>query len=375
MPIDAPKFSAHSRRAKHALLAHYLPVWAKVLGGSSQQLRFVDGFAHEGWYEIDGEGVPGSPLVAIEAFKKAFENTQPPCEVKCHFIDNDAKAVRQLESNIRNRSNKPNWIRTQVHHGDFEDAVSQIIKPSPSSPQAPTFVFIDPYGPKGFPFTTIQSILAGPRTEVLINIMWNRAAFNMAKAATQHLYTNMFGGDEWRQLLELPPAEKAPRLVQLYMQKLHSDGGARIARKFDVYKGSELEYWLVFATNSAKGWAEMKRAMWKIDTLNGERYYDTTDPGQLVLFEREPDFSKLKSLLLQRFLGKGPIEIEAIEDYVLIETPFLKEHIRERTLDPMKKCGELEARTAAQTKQNRGYPPGTTITFMEAPPKQASLLW
>jgi hypothetical protein len=68
------------------------------------------------------------------------------------------------------------------------------------------------------------------------------------------------------------------------------------------------DYFLFFATNSPKGMAKMKEAMWKVDQSGEFRFSDATNPAQELLFSREPNFDAFRRAIVARFAGKDGIQ-------------------------------------------------------------------
>ena len=112
----------------------------------------------------------------------------------------------------------------------------------------------------------------------------------------------------------------------------------------------------------------MKAAMWKADPGGGATFSDRTNENQVVLFEPSPDLALLRSMLTERFRGKGLIQINQIERYVLTETPFSETmHLKKATLGPMEKNQPklIEVhRLEGQVNRAGSYPPGTRIKFI-----------
>ena len=98
----------------------------------------------------------------------------------------------------------------------------------------------------------------------------------------------------------------------------------------------------VESSASVEGLKAIKEAMWKVDGSGGLEFSDATDPNQLTLFTPEPDFSQLKRLILERFSAAGPVSVDDIEQFVLVETPFRETHYKLQILKQMEKVGELE---------------------------------
>jgi hypothetical protein len=112
----------------------------------------------------------------------------------------------------------------------------------------------------------------------------------------------------------------------------------------------------------------MKRAMWRADPEGGKTFSNRTDPSQMVMFERSPNLLALRRMLQEQFGRKGWIQIEDVEMFVLLDTPFSEQiHLKRLTLGPM------EREKLIQTKRPRGsqnrigaYPPGTALAFLDS---------
>ncbi len=102
------------------------------------------------------------------------------------------------------------------------------------------------------------------------------------------------------------------------------------------------DYFLFFATNSAKGIQKMKEAMWKVDQSGEFRFSDATNPAQALLFSPQPDYESLKRSIVSRFDG-AQASVAEIEDFVLAETPFRETHYKKQVLAPLERSGAVRA--------------------------------
>lgn len=373
--------------AKHDLLRHYLPVWARILSQDGHKtLMYIDGFSFTGRYTSDedgGPGGPGSPLIALQCFTG---DNAPSATGWFLFVDERQKYIQELELNIAAWPNKRDGDKIKCRCGRFDEAVLPALdvleKRDASARQfhygstrwkeavVPAFVFIDPYGSSGFPMDLLGRVLTLPRTEVFINLMWVRTAFNLKhKEHQEHgVFTKVFGTEAWRELVDKEGEQLARAYLDLYMQRLRAPDGAsaRIVRHFELC-GSDgaLAYWMVFATNSKHGWAKMKEAMWKVDPGGGFSYRDTTAAGQGVLFEKTPNYLLLRRLLQDRFCGRCRVPIEDVEEFVLMDTPFLPAgHLKRKTLGPMEQGGIITVHRPPG-KRAGSFTAGTVMDFPE----------
>ena len=365
MAVD-PYCLQRQTMAKHDLLRHYLPVWARVLAQAGHdKLMYIDGFSFTGRYTSDedgGPGGPGSPLIALECF-----GSQETLAAKglFLFVEEKPQYLKELEQNVAEWPNKRRNDTVKCRAGRFDEQVLPALeelerrqavaarKHRHGSPEwarevIPAFVFIDPYGTAGFPMEIVRRVLALPRTEVFINLMWVRTAYNMKQAQNIESFNRIFGTDEWQAFSHLQGEPLARAYLDLYMRRLRAPegGDAQYVRHFEMCSSDgALAYWMVFASKSRYGLEKMKEAMWKVDRLGGFKYRDTTVVGQIVLFEATPNLFPLRRLLTEHFQGRRDVTIREIEDFVLLETSYLpKSHLKKLTLVPMEDAGKILVR-------------------------------
>ena len=66
------------------------------------------------------------------------------------------------------------------------------------------------------------------------------------------------------------------------------------------------DYYLFYATNNLLGLQKMKEAMWRVDESGEFSFSDNTDPDQLILFAKEPQYDMLRRQVLNQFRGQCP---------------------------------------------------------------------
>lgn len=371
-------------QAKHELLRHYLKLWARVLSQAGHaDLMYVDGFSFAGWYTSDedgGPGGPGSPLIAVEALA---DDPVISARGNFAFIEREAEYAAELEQNLETRAKKRSSDRVRVASGPFVKAIERPLawlesqaregrRHRPGSEQwvkaiVPVFVFIDPYGVAGFPMALVARILALPRSETFINLMWVRTALNLNNPGAQDsdLFTEMFGTDAWRKLTVLRGEELRRAFHDLYLERLRAKDGAdaKFVRSFEMC-GSDgaVVYWMVFCTNSVRGLEKMKEAMWQVDPGGRFQYRDTTARNQTVLFGALSQVSGLRRLLVERFAGQGPVRVEDVIQFVIVETPYLPKHVKPHLRD-LETDGALVATRKANGRAGT-FPDGTVVSFL-----------
>lgn len=362
-------------KAKHELLRTYLRAWARVLSpkgktGGPDTLLYVDGFAFTGMYTSDedgGEGGPGSPLIAMECFTG---DPEPAARGVFVFIEENKEYADELERNLAAWPHRRNQDEYKVRVGDFASGIEKPLAWAEERARQhnviPMFVFVDPYGVEGHSMDIVRRILRLPKAEVFINLMWVRTALNLHNpgAHDSELFTTLFGTEAWRPLLELRGEDLRRAFLDLYLERVRAPDGAEagFARSFEMC-GSDgaVVFWMVFCTNSSKGFEKMKEAMWKVDPGGAFQYKDTTHPGQVVLFQPKPPAGLLQRLLLEHFRGRAGVAVAEVEDFVGVQTIFRREHLRDHALKPLENVGRIAVHRPDGTP--RGSYPAHRVTL------------
>lgn len=287
---------------------------------------YVDGFAGPGEYS---NYATGSPLAALSAAKEARELTGADwiaAKIHCAFIEADDNRCNHLRDKIESIETG-NDIQTHRYCEEFTDGLRQLMKdvPLPFTAQHPLFVFIDPFGATGIPFSVVRQLLTSRCSEVLINLDADgiaRIFYAGEHAAHEQNLNDIFDGDEWRDLLNVrdSPAVFHQKVLQLYKTKLRSIPKVKYVFAFEMRTTEyALNYYLVFASQYYLGLEKMKEAMRKIDQTGGYCFSDAR-VGQNLLFRfDEPEQHSLD--LYNHFRGKKAT-YEELRDFALNESPF-----------------------------------------------------
>lgn len=342
-------------KAKHEILKTYLQSWFPIMGFTFDRIVYIDGFAGPGRYS---KGEDGSPIYALKIardFYHKFEEKLKDKKFVFYFIESNKEHFESLKNEVEQLSlSLPENFRIRMHNNTFADTMINVFEnlDNRGTKLAPTFAFIDPFGTKGIPFNLIQKIMSYNNCEVFINHMYSGVL------RSQHTsdHSELYGTEDWKEYLKIPGG-----LLKLYSNQLKELARVKYTRNFDIRtKNNAPLFELVYATNNIKGLTRMKEAMWKVDPLGNFTFRDTTNPCQIVLFEPEPDFSILKRMLIEKFNGQS-VSISDIEEFVLVDTPFLQGHIKRKTLQPMLKAGEISVKRPPGKKS--GFPKDTTVEF------------
>lgn len=350
------KLAPHTQ-AKHKILDAYLDGWIPILSRWHGRVVFVDGFAGPGQYS---EGEWGSPLIALDA-AATHRADLSSCNLQFVFVEERKDRAKHLETLLtakESRSEVPANIFWAVINETFSNAMTKVLAELGAAQLAPSFIMIDPFGPKGVPFNLITRLAGYAKTEFLISFMYEPISRFIASTEFEAHLDLLFGRPDWRDAIGKSPEEKRRMLHDLYRKQLESLG--LYVRSFQMLDdGNRTEYFLFFATHHKKGISLMKDAMWRVDPRGQYSFSDATDQNQLTLFEAEPDFTQLSEQVVQRFKGTTA-SIEELEDFVLLETAFRPAHLRKHVLIPLEqgRVIEVSGRSRART-----YPRGATIDF------------
>ncbi|AMB60562.1 hypothetical protein AWU67_14015 [Microterricola viridarii] len=348
-------------RAKHDLLERYLGAWYPALASHNKRILFLDGFAGPGVY---ASGEPGSPTIALRTL---LEHSHLPqmSGTEFIFIFNEKDRTRHqklLEVVATEQARHPAWpanVKVFVENENFTSVATEILAQLGTGRLAPTFAFLDPFGYKDVPIKLIADLMKFDRSELFIYFDHNSAVRFSTAGNVDVQFEALFGTDEFK---NAPPASDPNRgtfLRDLYRDQLMKECGFKYVRHFEMVNSQgRTGNYLFFCTRHKLGLEKMKDAMWRVDPQAGNRFSDIL-AGQQVLFDDVVDTGPLRAELKRVFSGRT-VSIEMIEDYVLVNTPFAKTHIKVKTLKPMQLAGEI---SSPNQRRPGTFPSETQVTF------------
>ncbi len=315
--------------AKIAILKNYLHVWFRILGKTrrAQTLLYVDGFAGPGYYKNHNEG---SPLAALSTAAGAISELGDNFiarSLHCAFIEKEKLRFEEMCEAVEPYVGKPKIGVTKVH-GEFANGIAEVKQavPGPFRGEGPLFLFADPFGGTGIPFSTFASCMQADTAELLINLDADGIARIFAAESNngrQEQLTELFGSDCWQKTLTASTDSKqlSLQILNLYKERLRTLPGVRYLWSFAMRgKADTLNYYLVFATKHPLGLEKMKEAMRAIDKTGAYSFSDA-DVNQHILF-RTDDAEVFAEQMFKKFDGQV-LPIDDITTYALNETPFL----------------------------------------------------
>jgi len=315
-------------RIKHQILTRYLPSWATILGSAFDRLYYVDCFAGPGKYEFEGERVDGSPIIAVKAGLE-FAGKNPNKKLGMILVDDDQAQLGQLTICVNSTKPHPENFQAQTRLADSRALIPKIIAGIRKRRSAPSFFLVDPYGhPLSIPM--MNDILAMPRSELLINLMWYRINMDMANDTVAHHVTELFGDEDWKRqpFMHQRGAKKEERFLEYFCGRLSAHYKLPFRIRYDAREdrvaGNRTKYYLIHASNSLKAVHLMKEVMWPLGDEEGT--FDFSGNSQGVLISQTPQLDELKGILLREFAGQQ-VAFDDIHEKTW-PLPFIEKHYR-----------------------------------------------
>jgi len=283
--------------SKHNIFENYLEPWAKIISNQAwvKDAYYVDAFAGTGKYET---GEEGSPVIAAKILTK-YE--KPTCKLHCICIERDPKRYEILETSLKQFETK---LDIKKYNSEFLTCIGAILNKIDKSP---AFFFIDPEGFSGMDFDKIETILALPHKEVLINFQYNSIQRWLKAPKVEKTITKLFGTSEYKK------AKEEIDLIELYKKQIRQKGAFVWYFRNRFPKKNRTFYYLVYATKKITGFKIMKDVMFSEES---KRYFEPS------LFA-EVDFRHFQKQISDKYKGKRAIEYNKVLGHALQETNYL----------------------------------------------------
>jgi three-Cys-motif partner protein len=358
-------------RAKHEILVYYLKGWFPILASIPQRMLYIDGFAGPGEYT---GGEDGSPILAI---KTALEHRlkdkflRPGAKLVFIFVDNDEARCQNLERKLNGLSLPANFT-VKIYCNTFEEVFDAILTSIEEQNKrlAPSFVFIDPFGPTGFLMSDLHRLAQQPSSEVLINFQYQSINQWFLQDPSKHGHlTKLYGDERWRPALDIPdPREKETFLREKYKEALTGLGWKTVRLFRMINKHNQTQCYLFFATSNWRGSLLMKQAMWSAAPEGDFEYSDLTDPyPKLFLMPNDEEYStQLANRLYQVHRGQTISKESMLQDDVAWDDVCVERHLTRalRILEYERTPPQIIAVQAPSGKRRqRMYPEMGRITF------------
>ena len=261
---------------KHTLLESYLQKLFMIVGmatgkGKRADLCYIDCFA--GPWGDDSEAMESTSIAVslrvLDACRQALESRGVDVNIRALYVEEDAHAYGRL-SNYLN-SNAPSGIQTRAVHGDFVAHRDEIL--AWTGTEAFAFFFIDPKGWKDVRIEVLRKLLKRPRSEFLINFMYDFINRTMSMNDWQPDMKELLGRSI--DLVGLVPEERERKILRTYRQSLKecvpSSSAQYPARSAYVRvmdpKRERPKYHLVYLTSHPRGITEFMKISEQVDLV------------------------------------------------------------------------------------------------------------
>jgi three-Cys-motif partner protein len=319
-------------RVKHALYRQYLSKWMPIMinGKWAGDITYAEDFAGPGVY-LDGS--PGSPVIAIESIVRDPALRTRSKNVRFIFVDEDPRCTdllkRQLIEAVKPVTLdglKRVGMSVAISTDDYQPRLTHMLADQGAWGK-PMLVVLDTFG-GGVKYDFVSRIAKNPSSEVLIT--FQPQYFSRFASADKITHGDeVFGGEQWREVVRHPDDEKTKWIMEAYRRRLQ-DAGFEFVLTFELVDVRGQSLFLVFGTGHLRGLEKMKEAMWEIDPINGVGYKDPKDPNQQLLdIEIEPNIAPLSRILLSRLQGmREPVRLHELRQYALFDTVYKASQVR-----------------------------------------------
>lgn len=359
-------------QAKHEILKYYLGAWFPILAITQRRLLYVDGFAGPGEY---AGGEDGSPIIALKVaqqhvLKEKFH--RKGVELVFFFIEKDKARFQNLERKLAELQ-LPSNFRVMTECSTFECAFGKALAEieEQSKHLAPSFVFIDPFGPTGFPMSLVERLAKQVSSEVMVTFNYQSLNQWFVQDNSKHMnLDNLYGTDIWRQALGIRDSNQKETFLRESYQNVLTNLGWRVRPFRMINKHNQTQYYLFFATTNPLGMLIMKRAMWRAAPAGDFKYSDLSSSQQGILFEKlyEEEYSQqLASQLYQSRRGQTVSKRTLLKNEVAWHPVCIDRHLTRalKILEYESTSPEVLLVELPNGRRRRkgSYPDDCTITF------------
>jgi three-Cys-motif partner protein len=249
---------------KHTLLKGYIEKLFMIKGRHERSISYVDCFAGP-WLEDSPDLEDTSVAIALKVMQECSRRLATPSRdvhFRALFIEKNPESYKRLKEFVE-RSQWSN-IETKALHGDFYDLRSEIGQWCDDDSFA--FFFVDPCGWKDVAPDTLSPLLQRPKSEYLVNFM-----FDFINRFYMEAALDLFGIVE--DLSSMAKEEREEHLITLYQERLKgslpsSQLRPRSARVRVLYPEKDRTlYYLVYLTRHPLGIKKFMEESEKLDMI------------------------------------------------------------------------------------------------------------
>jgi len=206
---------------KHRLLEDYLEKLFLIIGmgtrsGGSAELCYVDCFAGP-WGDSSEEMKSTSIAISLNTLdtcRQKLASLQVFVKIKALYVEKNPAQFKRLQGYLADHT--PRGIRSHCLQGDFVALRQDIL--SWVGPDAFTFFFIDPKGYTPIAVPILAPLIRRPRSECLINLMYDHANRAMSMQGMKSTMANVLGKD--LDVKDMTPLQREHAFVHTYRESL-----------------------------------------------------------------------------------------------------------------------------------------------------------
>jgi three-Cys-motif partner protein len=278
---------------KHLVLENYLERLSWIIGFGSEygKICYVDGFS--GPWKSGSENYEDTSIrISLDILSKTKSGLQElgkSVKFKCIFVEKEEEQFDELKSILMQHPRS--GIETHPLHGEFEELIEEVLSEAEGFF---TLFFIDPSGWTGYGLRKIAPIVSRPKSEIVINFMFDYINRFLKPGIDQSLaksFDDLFGDAGWHgQILEGQGREDS--ILNYYKECLRKVGRYQYVVNTAILKPTEdrTYYHLIYATHHRKGLKTFKEVDAKMQPqqqrIRKEAIYekDLSRTGQESLF-------------------------------------------------------------------------------------------
>ncbi len=257
--IPEPYEGREQAYVKHHVLEKYLEKLVAILGVSNSTLEFtyIDCFA--GPWGDDSQDMSSTSIAislqVLARFKQTAESRGAKAVIRALYVENNDLAFLRLKEYLFQRT--PVGITTCALHGEFVASRNSILSWVGNSGYA--FFFIDPKGYTEVGVRTLRPLLERPRSEFVINFMFDFINRVMSMKAHADAMAELVG--EAVDLTNLTETNREMEILNTYRKNLkasvHTNNSKYPARSAYISildpRKDRTKYHLVYLTTHHKG--------------------------------------------------------------------------------------------------------------------------
>jgi three-Cys-motif partner protein len=359
---------------KHRLLEDYLEKLFLIIGmaskaGGLSELCYIDCFAGP-WGDPSEDMESTSIAISLKTLdtcRQKLASLGAFVKIRALYVEQNRHAFARLQNYLREST--PRSIGADCMHGDFVALRQDILKWTGTSAFA--FFFVDPMGYSQIAIPMLRPLLERPRSEFLINLMYDHLNRVLSMAKTEKAMTEWLGRRLDLSEAGSPQGREALILSAYRVQAKASmpaipgyPARASHSRVLDPLKNRP-KYHLVYLTSHPKGvvkFSEISQQVTKLqDQVRAAKREKTRehDTGTIDMFgppESIPEpYAYLRPAEVDGFwrtyLAKGPrlIDLAAFAD-ILEQTDWFEKDLQASLLRSMK-AGWIVNRAAGATRR------------------------